>query len=192
VPRRGLGAARVTEQAMAIADADGLEAVTLAAVAAALGVRPPSLYNHVPGRDGLLLAIALHGLRELAAALRDASVGRAGTDALAAAARAYRDYARAHPGRYAATLRAPAPGDEAHAAAAREVYDVVLAVMRGWELDDDAAVHAIRTVRSALHGFVALEAAGGFGLPVDLETSFDRLVATLAHGLAPTRSNPPT
>ena len=38
-------------------------------------------------------------------------------------------------------------------------------------------------VRSALHGFVALEAAGGFELPVDLETSFDRLVATVAAGL---------
>jgi AcrR family transcriptional regulator len=176
---------------MAIADADGLEAVTLAAVAGALGVRPPSLYNHVAGRDGLLRAIAVHGLHELAAALREASVGRAGEDALVAAARAYRDYARAHPGRYAATLRAPASGDEEHAAAAREVYDVVLAVMRGWELDDTAAVHAIRAVRSALHGFVALEAAGGFGLPVDLEASYDRLVEAIAHGLAATGSPPP-
>jgi AcrR family transcriptional regulator len=166
---------------MAIADADGLDAVTLAAVAAALGVRSPSLYNHVAGRDALLWAIALRGLHELAAALRDASVGRAGTEALAAAARAYRDYAGAHPGRYAATLRAP--GDDEHAAAAREVLDVVLAVIRGWELEGDAAVHAIRTVRSALHGFVALEAAGGFGLAVDLEASYDRLVATLAEGL---------
>ena len=183
MPRRGLDTARVVEEAIALADAQGLDAVTLAAVAASLGVRPPSLYNHVAGRDALLRAIALRGLRELAAAMREASIGRAGPDALGAAARAYRDYARAHPGRYAATLRAPAPDDAEHAAVAREVLDVVLAVIRAWNLEGDAAVHGIRTVRSALHGFVALEAAGGFGLPVDLETSFDRLVATVAEGL---------
>ena len=59
----------------------------------------------------------------------------------------------------------------------------MLAVLRAWEKHGDDAVHAVRTVRSALHGFVALEAAGGFGLPVDLEASFDRLVATIAAGL---------
>ena len=183
MPRQGLDTGRVVGAAVALADAQGLEAVTLAAVAASLDVRPPSLYNHVAGRDGLLRAIALRALRELAAAMRDASVGRAGPDALTAAARAYRAYAHAHPGRYAATLRAPAPGDDEHVAAAREVLDVVVAVIRAWNLEGDAAVHAIRTVRSALHGFVALEAAGGFELPVDLETSFDRLVATVAAGL---------
>jgi hypothetical protein len=31
---------------------------------------------------------------------------------------------------------------------------------------------------------VALEAGGGFGLPLDLDTSFERLVATLTHGLS--------
>jgi AcrR family transcriptional regulator len=190
MPRRGLNADRVVEQAAALADTDGLEAVTLAAVAAALNVRPPSLYNHVPGRDGLRRAIALRALGELAAAMRDASVGRAGLDALAAAARAYRAYAHAHPGRYAATLAAPAEGDEKHAAAGRAVLDVVLGVIRGWELDPEAAVHAVRIVRSALHGFVALEAAGGFGLPVDLEASFERLVATVAGGLSAAPSAP--
>jgi AcrR family transcriptional regulator len=183
MPRQGLDTARVVDEAVALADGQGLEGVTLAGVAASLDVRPPSLYNHVSGRDGLLRAIALRALGELAAAMREASVGRAGRDALTAAARAYRDYARAHPGRYAATLRAPAPGDDDHAAAAQEVLDVVVAVIRAWNLEGDAEVHAIRTVRSALHGFVALEAAGGFGLPVDLETSFDRLVATVAQGL---------
>jgi hypothetical protein len=38
-------------------------------------------------------------------------------------------------------------------------------------------------VRSALHGFVALETGGGFGIPVDLDESFDRMVAALARGL---------
>jgi AcrR family transcriptional regulator len=183
VPRRGLDEGRVVDAAVVIADSDGLEAVTLARLAAELGVRAPSLYNHIDGRDGLRRGVALRGLRELTDALRDAAVGRSGPDALAAIAHAYRAFAHDHSGLYAATVAAPAPDDEEHLAAAGETLGVVLAVLRGWNLDGDDEVHAARTVRSALHGFVVLEAAGGFGIPVNLDASFDALVATLASGL---------
>jgi AcrR family transcriptional regulator len=184
MPRAGLDPERVVDAAAPIADAEGLDAVTLARVAGDLGVRAPSLYNHVDGRAGLLRALALRGVRELTAALRHAAVGRAGADALAATARAYRAYAHDHPGLYAATVTAPAPDDAEHQAAAGETVEVVFAVLRAWDLDGDEAVHAARAFRSAVHGFVTLEAAGGFGIPVDLDASFDRLVATLAEGLA--------
>jgi AcrR family transcriptional regulator len=184
MPRAGLDTERVVDAAARIADAEGLDAVTLARVAAELGVRPPSLYNHVEGHGGLLRALAVRGVRELTAALREAAVGRSGADALGATAHAYRAYARAHPGLYAASVAAPAPDDDEHQAAARETVDVVFAVLRGWSLEGDDAVHAARAFRSAVHGFVGLEAAGGFGIPVDLDASFERLVATLAGGLA--------
>ena len=183
MPRMGLDAGRVVDVAAGIADAEGLEAVTLARVAGELGVRAPSLYNHVDGRDDVLRAIAVRGVRELTSALRQAAVGRSSADALTAAARAYRAYARAHPGRYAATVAAPPRGDEEHRAAASEAVDVMLAVMRGWDLEGDDAIHAVRAFRSAVHGFVAIEAADGFGMAVDVDASFDRLVATLVEGL---------
>ena len=183
MPRMGLDAESVIDAAARLADANGLPAVTLARVAADLGVRAPSLYNHIDGRDGLRRAVALRGVRELGAALRDAAVGRSGPDALAAAAQAYRAYALAHPGRYAATVAAPNGDDPVYRAAVTETVDVVLAVLRSWELEGDDVVHAARTFRSAVHGFVAIEAAGGFGIPVDLDASFERLVATLAAGL---------
>jgi AcrR family transcriptional regulator len=187
MPRMGLDAARVVEAAADIADAEGLEAVTLARVAGALGVRAPSLYNHVDGHGEVLRAIAVLAVRELAAALREAAVGRSGAQALTVAARAYRAYARAHPGRYAATLAAPTRGDEEHRAAASEAVDVLLAVLRAWDLEGDDAIHAVRAFRSALHGFVTLEAADGFGMAVDVDASFERLVATLAGGLGEPR-----
>jgi AcrR family transcriptional regulator len=183
VPRAGLSAAAVVRAAADLADADGLHALTLASIAASVGVRTPSLYNHVGGLDDVRRRIALVGLRELGEALRDAAVGRAGDDALTALAHAYRAYARAHPGRYAATQRAPAAADDELREAARGAVDVLLAILRGYGLEGDEAVHAARGVRSALHGFVALETGGGFGLPVDLDESFDRMVAALARGL---------
>jgi AcrR family transcriptional regulator len=183
VPRAGLDRERVVGAAADLADAEGLGAVTLARVAAGLGVRAPSLYHHVAGRDDLVARVALRAVRELGAALRTAATGRAGPEALSAVARAHRDYARAHPGRYATTVAVPAHADPALRAAAGDAVEVLLAVVRHWDLDGDEAVHAVRGIRSAVHGFVALEAAGGFGLALDRDASFDRLVATLTAGL---------
>jgi AcrR family transcriptional regulator len=183
MPRAGLSTAAVVAAAAEIADAEGLDRLTLARVAAAAGVRTPSLYNHVESLDDVRRRVALLALRDLADALRDAAVGRAGDDALAAMADAYRAYARRHPGRYAATQRAPAEGDEEMRAAAKGAVDVVLAILRGYGLEGDDAIHAARAVRSALHGFVTLEAGGGFGIPVDLDESYARMVDAVARGL---------
>jgi len=120
--------------------------------------------------------------------MRTAAVGRSGPDALAALARAYRGYALAHPGRYEASVRAPEPGDEEHARLAADGVGVVAAVLRAWELEGDDAVHAIRGIRGALHGFVAVERMGGFALDVSVDESFERLLAALAAGLGQSRS----
>jgi AcrR family transcriptional regulator len=184
VPRRGLDRAQVVAAAGAIADAEGLDAVTLARVAAALGVRSPSLYNHVAGHDGLLRGLAAQSTRELARELRRAATGRAGSDAIVAVAAAQRSYALAHPGRYAATVAAPARGDAEHEAAAADAVEVLTAVLAGSGLEGDELIHAARALRSAVHGFAALEAAGGFGLAVDRDDSFRRLVGALAAGIS--------
>jgi AcrR family transcriptional regulator len=184
VPRAGLSTASVVSAAAEIADADGLDNLTLARLAASVGVRTPSLYNHVGSLDDVRRRVALAALRELADDLRDAAVGRARDDALLALATAYRAYARRHPGRYAAAQRAPAAGDDELRVAAGAAVDVLLAVLRGYGLEGEDAIHAARAVRSALHGFVALEASGGFGLKVDLDESFERMVAALARGLS--------
>lgn len=180
MPRAGLDRDAVVAAAVALADAEGLEALTLAKVAARLGVKSPSLYVHVDGLAGLRKRIAARGARELTTRLQSAVAGRSGSDALKALATAYRAYAIEHPGVYMALQRAEdVAGDEDAAA----LLDVVLAVLRGYALGDDDAVHAARVVRAALHGFISLEAGGGFGIPLDLDQSFTLLVATLDRGL---------
>jgi AcrR family transcriptional regulator len=181
--RAGLTAERVVAAAAALADEQGADAVSLAALAERLGVRVPSLYKHVGGLADLHRRVALAGLRDLTAALGEATVGRSRGDALRACATAWRAYARAHPGRYAAVQRAPDPADAERAAAADRLTRLVLAVLSGYGLDEDGAVHIARAVRSALHGFTVLEATGGFGLPQDVDASFDRLVDLLDAGI---------
>jgi AcrR family transcriptional regulator len=180
MPRAGLDSEAVVSGAAELADAEGLEAVTLARLASRLGVRAPSLYAHIGGLDDLRRRLAARGARELAAVLQAAAAGRARGEALETIANAYRAYAREHPGTYAALQSARDVGD---AQAAGQLVDVVLAVLRGYGLQDDDAVHAARVVRAALHGFVSLEAGGGFGLPLAVDESFARLVAALDAGL---------
>ena len=184
MPRAGLDADAVVQAAARLADADRLESVTLARLAAELGVRTPSLYAHVHGLEDLRRRLGARGARELAAALQRAAAGRAGSEALVAVAEAYRAYARAHPGSYAAVQRARELSQREDAAqAAAAVVDVVLAVLRGYGLEGDDAVHATRVIRAALHGFVLLEEVGGFAIDLPVEETFSRLVATLDAGL---------
>lgn len=190
MPRAGLTETRVVEEGARIADEVGLSSLTLAAVAERLGVRQPSLYKHVAGTDGLRRSISIQAKIELAAVLRRATVGRARGDAVASMALAYRAWAKEHPGRYAAAQRAPVRGDADDEVASAEAVQVAFDVMAGYNLRDDDAVDAIRGLRAALHGFVSLEGAGGFGLPVDIDRSFDRLVAGLARAFAAWSDDP--
>ena len=181
--RAGLDRAAVIQAAAALADSEGFEQLTLANLAARLGIRIPSLYNHVAGLDGLRRDLMVLGCRELTTRLAHATIGKAGDDALVALAQEYRAFAKAHPGLYAAVQRAPDFRDPEAQAAAGAVVEVAAAVLASYDLQGDAAIHAVRGLRSALHGFVALEVAGGFGLPLDLDESFHRLVQMLIYGL---------
>ena len=183
MPRAGLDRAGVVRAAAAVADEVGLDNLTLARIAERLNVRAPSLYNHVAGLDDLRRGLAAFGARELAARLGRAAVGKAGDEAVAAVADAYRAFARARPGLYAALQRAPDQDDEDAVRAAHDVVAIVVAVLGAYGLGGEDVLHAVRGFRSLLHGFVALETTGGFGLPLDLDESFRRLVATFTAGL---------
>lgn len=174
--RAGLNEERVVEAAELIADEVGLSRLTLSSLADRLGVRQPSLYKHVEGMEGLQRSIAVRAKIELGQVLAREAVGKARGDAIKAMSTAYRHWAKEHPGRYVATLRAPVPGDIEDDAASRAVVRVVFDVLVGYNLIDEDAVDATRALRSALHGFVTLETGSGFGLPVDIDRSFDRLI----------------
>ena len=159
--RPGLTEARLVEAAAELADASGLAAVTVSALARRFDVRPASVYSHVAGLDALLDATAALALGELADRLAETLPGKAGRDALFAFADAHRDYARAHPGRWQAAQRRAAP-DTAAIAAGGRIARAARGIVSGYGLTPDDEVHAVRLIGSAVNGFVALEAGGGF------------------------------
>jgi AcrR family transcriptional regulator len=182
VPRIGLDLPTLIHAATELADTQGLEAVTLATLAQKLNIRSPSLYNHVNGLPELRHQLALSGLAQMTALFKDARVGN-GDDAVRAFSYSYLAFARAHPGLYEAIQRAPEPNDNQLQAAAGEVVQFAVDALKGYGLEGDEAIHAVRGLRSLLHGFVTLERQGGFGIPLDLDVTFEKIIHTYLKGI---------
>jgi AcrR family transcriptional regulator len=173
----------VVDTAVRLADTEGIDAVSLTRIAAELGVTQPSIYRHINGIQELKKAMVLRARELLVADLREAAIGRTRDDAVQAVAAAWRLFVRVHPGLYDATDRIATSGDSDLEASLENVVHVLAMSMKGYRLAPDEQVHSARSVRSALHGFVALEKDAGHPPGAGLDESFERLVALLVAGI---------
>ena len=181
----GLTVEQVVEAAAEIADRDGLDALSLATVASALGVKSPSLYTHVRGLAGLRRQLALHGSRLLAIELAASVEGLDGPDALRTIAEQLRKFAHRHPGLNNSFLPAPTPDEDPEVAAALlEPVTVIASVLDGMDVDPTTVIPLIRALRAAVHGFVDLELKGGFGLPDNIDDSFTTTINLVIEAIA--------
>jgi AcrR family transcriptional regulator len=180
--RRGFDKAAVVHAALAVADRDGVEAVTLARVAEELGISAPSLYSHVDGVAGLRRDLALLTTVEFGERLRDAALGRSGDDALRSVADAYRRYGSDFPARYQLTFWPVDPSDGERAEAGRRAQQAVAAVIRSYGVDVATARRAGRAFRASMHGLVDLEHEGTTGRE-DLDGAYGFLVEQFIQSL---------
>ena len=82
---------------------------------------------------------------------------------------------------------APGPTDVELIAVASEFLDVMRAVMLPLQLGGDEVIHAMRALRSLMHGFVSLEAVHGFGLSQDVDQSFHFMLVAFVRAFVPDR-----
>lgn len=179
MPRAGLTPERIISVAATVADEVGLDRFTLATVARRCGVSLPGLYKHVSGMDEVRRGISILAVAEVTGIAARAATGVSGLAALRAVSAAYRGYALDHPGRYAASVLAPAPGDEEYDEVTNQALAVLMAAFKGYELQGADLIHAIRMWRAACHGIATLQSAGGFGLPESVDITFDHLIDAL-------------
>ncbi|MGI5349681.1 TetR/AcrR family transcriptional regulator [Streptomyces sp. CA-250714] len=177
--RAGLSAERLTRGGAELADEVGFDQVTVSALARRFDVKVASLYSHLKSSQDLRVRIALLALEELADRAADAVAGRAGKDALTAFANVYRDYAREHPGRYAAAQTRLDPATAAASAGVRHAQ-MTRAILRGYHLAEPDQTHAVRMLGSVFHGYVSLEMGGGFSHSApDTEETWARMLDAL-------------
>ncbi|HSK87249.1 MAG TPA: WHG domain-containing protein [Anaerolineales bacterium] len=176
----------VLQAAANLVNAEGMTSLTLSRLAEELGIRSPSLYNHVDGLPGLHSELAVMNARLIADRLNEAAIGKSGVELFMNVAQAFRNYVKENPGLYMSSLRASgnltAP-DENLIREEERSLKVGLAVMASLGLQGEDGIHALRAFRSMVHGFATLEVAGGFGLPQDRDESFRRLAEALVNGL---------
>lgn len=187
MPRAGLDSATVVAAGAALADEVGFAELTMGRLAERVGVRAPSLYRHIASHEDLNRRIAALALAEAADAIGAATQGRAGRDALGAAAHALRDFVLTHPGRYAATVGlTPTGPDDPIAVAERRGLGPFEAVLRGYDIAPGEMAHALRALRSIFHGFATLQAKNGFQWSADVDESFEWLIDFVDRGLRST------
>jgi AcrR family transcriptional regulator len=170
----------VVTAARELIERDGLDALTMQAVARVVGVRAPSLYKRVDGRDALVALVANQVAEELASEIDEALDGRDPAGDLRALATTFRGFAHRNPASYL-LLFSPGHAGVSPTSRLRSVASLrdVAARLAGAEHELAAA----RLVTSWIHGWVAMELAGSFQLGGDLEEAWeyalDRLVAAL-------------
>ncbi len=182
--RRGLNKDAVLDAAIELGDRDGFTAITVGTLAAALKIKPPSLYKHVAGIDDIVDAIGVRGANMLAATLRPLRDSKNPRRAFLRACEAYRTFAMENPTCYAALQPAMARRSPDFQLAAGELLKVIFTLVSDLGVPQKELVHVVRAVRSMLHGFVSLQLAGGFGMPEDIETSFHKMIEGFLKGYA--------
>lgn len=189
--KAGISTDDVARVAATIADRDGLDATTLTAVAGNLGIKTPSLYNHVDGLAGLRRLLAIHGSKLLLEEFRSAKGSLEGREALRAISYADRDFAIRHPGLYSSFLPAPTPeeDEELYNSLAQPAF-FVAQVLLDLGIPQSEAIHLIRAMRALLHGFLDLEAKHGFGMPIAIDVSFEIAVELILEGVEQTATRP--
>lgn len=169
--------------ARAILEADGLDAVTMQAVAARVGVRAPSLYKRVADRTALVKAVGDEVTRELGRTLEpDAAIDADPRSQVRGLAHRFRTFVRANPRGYA-LLFAPLPPDEAPDAGALAAVGRPVVALMGRMTGEDG-VEAARTMVAWAHGFVTMELAGGFRLGGDVDAAYDAGIETILAGVS--------
>lgn len=169
--------------ARAILEADGIDAVTMQAVASRVGVRAPSLYKRVADRAALIKAVGDAVTEELRITLEPEIGGADPREQLRAIAHRFRTFVRRNPHGYG-LLFLPLPPDQAPdpgalAAVGRPIV-AVMADMTG----EDGALEAARTIVAWAHGFVTMELAGGFRLGGDVDAAYDAGIETILAGVS--------
>ena len=183
-PRQGLDFKKVIQTGENLANREGFYAVTIASLAKELNVRPPSLYNHIKGLEELRKELALSGLQQLYHLLKSAVEHASAEDAVYQLSKAYVSFVRQSPGIYEATATvAPRIKDEEVQKASDNILFLVLDVLKPYQLPENEALHAVRSLRSILHGFSSLEHKGGFGMSLSTDETLDFLIRTFALGL---------
>ena len=173
----------VIQAASEIADADGLGSVSLKAVAERLGIRTPSLYNHIESLDDLLRAAAHAGMRSMNERMAQSAVGASGEAALKSVGSAYFGYVVSHPGIYEIIQWANWHGNDETVALFEAYLDLVSRIAASFNLKPKKKDAVTNLVMSVLHGYSTLNVGAALAHPKKAATGLTEVLDIALSGI---------
>ncbi|MGE8722091.1 TetR/AcrR family transcriptional regulator [Leptospira terpstrae] len=171
----------VLDRAWDLIAEEGWNEFRLSKLAESLGIRTPSLYNHIQDMEEIRREMKRRSMQMLGDRLSlKLKTSATGSERIFEFLNAYRSFAKSHPQFYPLTIESTELDPELKPLGDR-FLDLCLEVFR-FPVLDESAVHKIRILRSLLHGFIVLEEAGGFGRKESIEESFKKITESLESG----------
>lgn len=184
MPRAGLDPDRVAREGLRLVDEEGMGALSIASLAARLGVQRPSLYNHTRSLEGLRDTLRAMVFSEIAD-VAEGVTPRKGREGLFAMMRALREYVLRYPRRIDLLLENAESAAGQLREASERLLQRVMELLQSYALSGGRAVHAARMLRSLWIGFALLESRGGYAMDIPVEQSFTFALEAMHRALAP-------
>ena len=182
---KGLSRDIVIAEAIACIENTGQPGVSLHELARRLGVKTPSLYNHIRSTRELQYEVFRYAIEKFVSYQQAATAGKRKGEAVRAFAKAYHAFAVENKGLYRLIMSIPSEEDDTAKELAVPLLDTVVALLSEYGLGEEAVAHWQRVFRAILHGFISQEDLGYFYYyrSVDPEESRDIAVQCFLDGL---------
>lgn len=181
--RIGVDVDKITETAAKIANEAGYENITLKMIADELGIKTPSLYNHIDGLEDVKRLLMIYGWKQMEERMIQSAIGVAGYDAIKAGCYAFYEYATENPGVFNAMLWYNKFQNEDTMEATSGLFVVLFKITSSLNISEENCNHIIRTLRGFLEGFSLLVNNGAFGNPISIAESFELSLNVLIEGM---------
>ncbi len=173
----------IIQTASDLADANGLNQVTLKNIAEKLGIRTPSLYNHIESLEDLLRESAHNGMKAMNDNMMQAAIGKSGCTAIQAIAWEYFHFVLQHPGVYEIIQWATWHGNE-KTNKIWEQYTELLKTLILFGGFQETAVNDITDLLSGiLHGYTTLQLRHALNAPETAQANLYNTLETVLLGM---------
>lgn len=182
---KGLTKDIIVAEAIAYIEEIGKPDISLHEIARRLGIKTPSLYNHIKNTKELRYAVFQFAINKFIHRQEEAIKNKRKDEAVKAFAESYYLFATENKALYLMIMSMPSEDDEIEKEMAVPLLNIVVSILSDYNLSKEAIAHWQRVLRAILHGFISQEYLGYFYYysNIELKESRDKAVECFLNGL---------
>lgn len=174
---KGLTKEKIIAEAISAIEESGQSKISLHELARRLGIKTPSLYNHIKNSKDLRHEIFRCAITLFVDNQNAATKGKQKDEAVKAFAEAYFSFAHENRGLYRLVMSMPQDNDDTEKELAVPLLETAIKLLSEYGLSEEACIHWQRVFRATLHGYVSQEDLGYFYYYQDADLKKSRELA---------------